>query len=339
MSSTSLKHIAEKTGLSVSGVSLALRGSPKISKLTQQRVRKLADELGYIPRPALAAAAAGRFRSQSNEKREQLVYLWAKTSDEKIKDYASDATRYLMSTGKKQGYEVRGISCHPKKVPALLRQFYKQGVVGIILGTWLGELPPLCSEWDKFSILRVGGISGVLPFHVVEEDLFGSAYLTVQQVLSHGYQRIGFAPMSHAPRIHDDDRRLGGLLSAYTGITGRLPDIPPLLCAMDNQAAFCNWITTYQPDCIISFHEGARYWLQDMGKTVPTDVGFATLHINQNSKNTNFSGIKIIDEIIFEATIELMNTAYRFGERGPTRSPRNTFISSTWVEGTTLGKR
>ena len=323
----------------MSGVSLALRGSPKTSKITQQRVREVADELGYIPRPALAAAAAGRFRSRSDEQGEQLAYLWAKTSDKEVAGYATATATHLMRIGKKQGYEVRGIACRPKEIPALLRQLYKQGVVGIILGSWLGELPPLCSEWNHFSVLRIGGISGTLPFHVVEEDLFGSAYLTVQQVFSHGYQRIGFAPLSHTPRIRDDDRRLGGLLSAHTGITGHLPDIPPLLTSMTDQAAFCNWVTTYQPDCVISFHEGALYWLQEMGLVVPADIGLATLHVDPNSNNTNICGIQIVDQIVFKIAIELMNTAYRIGERGPTPSPRNTFVSSVWLEGNTLGKQ
>ncbi|WP_417271692.1 LacI family DNA-binding transcriptional regulator [Celeribacter sp.] len=49
MSTATLKDIAERTGYSVNTVSLALRGSSRISKETQERVRLEAERLNYIP--------------------------------------------------------------------------------------------------------------------------------------------------------------------------------------------------------------------------------------------------------------------------------------------------
>ena len=42
-----LRHLARLANLSPSGVSLALRDSPKVSAATRRRVRLLADKLGY----------------------------------------------------------------------------------------------------------------------------------------------------------------------------------------------------------------------------------------------------------------------------------------------------
>ena len=44
-----LKDIAELAGISINSVSRALKGSPNISKETQERVREIAFNLGYIP--------------------------------------------------------------------------------------------------------------------------------------------------------------------------------------------------------------------------------------------------------------------------------------------------
>ena len=45
----STRRIAAEAGLSPSTVSLALRNSPKIPAATKQRIRKIAQRLGYRP--------------------------------------------------------------------------------------------------------------------------------------------------------------------------------------------------------------------------------------------------------------------------------------------------
>jgi DNA-binding LacI/PurR family transcriptional regulator len=47
-----IKDIAKKAGVSISTVSYALNGSPKIPENTRQRIQKIADELNYIPNRA-----------------------------------------------------------------------------------------------------------------------------------------------------------------------------------------------------------------------------------------------------------------------------------------------
>lgn len=44
-----LKDIAEVAGISINSVSRALKGSPNISKETQQKVKEIAQNLGYVP--------------------------------------------------------------------------------------------------------------------------------------------------------------------------------------------------------------------------------------------------------------------------------------------------
>ena len=55
------KHIAQKTGLTVNTVSLALRNSPLVAPATRERVRKAARDIGYVH-----DALAGSLRSGSS---------------------------------------------------------------------------------------------------------------------------------------------------------------------------------------------------------------------------------------------------------------------------------
>ena len=61
-----LKDIARSAKLSVAAVSMALRNHDSLPAATINRVKKIADELGYRPDPALCALAAHRCRLQPN---------------------------------------------------------------------------------------------------------------------------------------------------------------------------------------------------------------------------------------------------------------------------------
>jgi DNA-binding LacI/PurR family transcriptional regulator len=58
-----IQEIARATGLSKSTVSRALRGLPSVAPPTIDAVRRVADELGYIPSSAAAGLATGRQRA------------------------------------------------------------------------------------------------------------------------------------------------------------------------------------------------------------------------------------------------------------------------------------
>lgn len=61
--SAGIQEIATVTGLSKSTVSRALRGLPTVADTTIDQVRRVADELGYVPSSAAAGLATGRQRA------------------------------------------------------------------------------------------------------------------------------------------------------------------------------------------------------------------------------------------------------------------------------------
>jgi LacI family repressor for deo operon, udp, cdd, tsx, nupC, and nupG len=58
-----IQEIAQATGLSKATVSRALRGLPTVAGSTIDQVRRVADELGYVPSSAAAGLATGRQRA------------------------------------------------------------------------------------------------------------------------------------------------------------------------------------------------------------------------------------------------------------------------------------
>ena len=74
-----LRDIAEKAGVSRMTVSLALRGSPQVSKELQARVRQIAEEMGYQPNARVSRAMAELAKSRHVQADERLAFL---TSEE-----------------------------------------------------------------------------------------------------------------------------------------------------------------------------------------------------------------------------------------------------------------
>src|SRR5690606_18500907 len=60
-----IRDVAKAVGLSKSTVSLALRNDPRLRKATREKIRAVADQLGYRPDPALAALAHYRYGNAS----------------------------------------------------------------------------------------------------------------------------------------------------------------------------------------------------------------------------------------------------------------------------------
>jgi len=74
MSST-IRKIAQETGVSAATVSLALRGMGRISSDTRRKVQSAAKSLGYQPHPLLAKAFSMARRPEVLHYRESLAFI------------------------------------------------------------------------------------------------------------------------------------------------------------------------------------------------------------------------------------------------------------------------
>jgi len=70
-----MRKVAQKAGVHVTTVSLALRNHPKLPLATRQRIRAVAERMGYRPDPALFSLAAYRTRIRPPKQRLTLAYL------------------------------------------------------------------------------------------------------------------------------------------------------------------------------------------------------------------------------------------------------------------------
>ena len=153
-----IREVADAAGLSPAAVSYALRGI-MVSEETQERVRKLADELGYEANPIARALASGR-TGMVGMLGPSLDDLWQQR-------LVAEAGRVLL--GRDRYALILDAAGEPDRQRVLARQLRDQHVDGLIVS----PIDPSDSFWAE--------IAAILPVVSIGDSLAGAA--TIGEVL------------------------------------------------------------------------------------------------------------------------------------------------------------
>ncbi|MEU2789293.1 LacI family DNA-binding transcriptional regulator [Streptomyces sp. NPDC007100] len=133
---TTLREVAEATGLSTAAVSYALRGT-HVSKETEERVRKAAAELGYEADPIARALAGGR-TSMVGVLAGDLQDLWQQQLMAAIGRELLAGDRYAL---------ILDAGGDPQRELALAKQLHDQRVDGLLVS----PVDPSAAGWAKIA--------------------------------------------------------------------------------------------------------------------------------------------------------------------------------------------
>ncbi|HEY1170200.1 MAG TPA: LacI family DNA-binding transcriptional regulator [Verrucomicrobiae bacterium] len=182
-----LKDIAQAAGVSVMTVSKVLRDAPDISAATKVRIRKLSEDMGYVP-----DVLARGLRSRSAK----LFGLLIASSTNPL--YA----RMVMAIEERafeMGYEV--ILGHTLNQPAreemYIRRFLSRRVDGLFVVPVyrMGQKAPIYEELTKHgtpTVILGHNAPFCQNFVNVETDDVGASYLATHHLLQLGHKRIAF---------------------------------------------------------------------------------------------------------------------------------------------------
>lgn len=175
-----LKDIAQRCGVSVNTVSLALRNMPSVRQETRENILRAVEELGYSPQ-----------KSKSEMRNIGLVSTGARLRDSYF--YMSFHQR-ILSTAYDHNYNMmvfKGSTCDvdPKE---LRRIFEANSIAGIII---LGDMDErIASKVAQCGIpvVAIGTRYQNLAVCVVTEDNFQGGLLAVKYLRNRGASKIGF---------------------------------------------------------------------------------------------------------------------------------------------------
>jgi LacI family transcriptional regulator len=183
-----LQDIAKKLGISATTVSLALRGHPRISGATKDRVRKLIGELKYRPDQVARALVVGQSRL--------IGVIVPNTRDpfyaEIFKGIEDSATagdyHVLLSNG---SYDLDGYASRVAELMSLR-------VAGIIAAPpFVSERPRLPKFWQGlretgFPLILLNRLLKPALFHQVSADYASGVAMVSEVLASMGHKRVAY---------------------------------------------------------------------------------------------------------------------------------------------------
>lgn len=338
-----LKAVAALAGVTPATVSMALRGSTKISRETTKRVRKFALSLGYQPDPNLTKLMSYLRQGESR----QVATLGMITVREKPAAWreSSHLRRHYdgaLARGAELGFRIEELWLGaPNLTPRRMKEILlARGIEGLFVFSGYAWKYFQDFDFSPFACATYGRWNGS---QRLMDRAGANYYLDLLRVVSEltrlGYKRPGL--------VLDEelDERTGQLYSAAFLVAGnshRFDLKLPILCPPQlDEKLFARWFKKYRPDVVIAHTPtSAEYlrWLGRLGVEVPANVGFVALDIGVDDP-VKPSGIRQDSERIGSAVVDMIATKLQRNERGLPKHPQILLFESEWVAGTTTRKK
>ena len=318
-------------------VSLALRGSKKISSQVRDRILKQAKKLNWYPDPALSALMSYRYRRANTQHPPTIAWLSNWSTRDGWRDnhpvyaaYFNGAASRAASLGYKlEEFWLGETGMTPARMSRIL---YTRNISGLLLPPQPRAHSHLRLDWDKLVAVSFGYTLTKPYLHLATNHHYRSSILALRKLRSLGYRRVGILLNQRY------DIRVG-----YSWMAGCLieqrryapAEIIPVASlkqlTRDDLDAF---LKEHRPDAILTNFWDVGDWLLELKVRVPMDMGLAYLSVSD--RTSIYSGINENSYAIGEAALDLLATMIQRNEFGVPAIPRHILIEGSWVEGKTV---
>lgn len=336
-----MKDIALKAGVSVMTVSLALRGAAKISTATRDRIRELADEMGFRPDPALQALVAYRQSKTQAGFAGTIAYLNNTAHRSVVKRFALHRNFFngARRRGAELGYSVEEFWLGDPGLSATRSSeiLVARGIRGVLVGPMPATHANLALDWSQLAAVRLSFSLESPRLHAVRANHFLGLALCFRELEALGYRRIGLA-------INDeqDERTEGRYSGSYLAAQSRLPvrrRVPLLRESRITAESLVCWYRRSRPDAIIAAAADIRRHLESAGIRSPQHVGLAYPYTPPQEDAGWVACADGQQESVGAAAVDLLAGMLMRNERGVPAVPFNLSIDPVWKPGRSVQKQ
>lgn len=211
----SLKTIAEKCGVSTATASKALNGYTDISEETRDRIKKVADELGYFPNSAARALKTNRSYNLG-------VLFEEEAGSGLTHEYFSGVLNGFKIQAEKQGYDITFInSCFENRKMSYYEHCRYRNFEGVVI---------VCADFDDPEVVEL--MNGTLPVVTIDYVHHNCTAVTsnnvqgmedlVRYIYSLGHRKIAYIHGQEGLTVTRD--RLAGFFRTVEELGLEVPD-------------------------------------------------------------------------------------------------------------------
>jgi len=336
-----VRELARLADLSPTAISHALRGTNEVSAATRQRVRALADMVGYRPDPFIVQTMR-RLRRPADE-RQHACFAVVSFYDT---PHPWEGSRHLtlIYQGMTRRANELGYRLEPLwlRAPGMTYRRFRavldaRGIEGVVCFGSPDFDQDFPTELDHYAMVTVG-LSVRTRLHRVTSHFYNDTVRALEAVTRLGYRRPGLVVGRY-----EEARSGHAYTAAYLGWCehrlGPRRALPVHFDDRGEEAPLMGWLEANRPDVVIFVHLSEmlprfRAILQKHEIQLPRDVGVAAL--SHLLEGTGFSGMQQNQELIGAWAIELLAARIASRDFGIPVNPRVEMVEGRWIEGTTL---
>ncbi|MDQ8192980.1 LacI family DNA-binding transcriptional regulator [Coraliomargarita sp. SDUM461004] len=328
-----IKDIAREAGMHYSTVSLALREDPRLSEATRSRIRKIANEMGYVPSAAMKALCAYREQNRTRPIQSALAYL---TDMPRSDPFNAMVMRRARMKAQQLGYELNeyNLSDAGSSLKHFKSVWWNRGIKGVLVGPFAESGADLGDEWSQFIVIEYGYSVSQPNFTRAVLDHYHNMLTHLDILRKRGYRRIGLV-LSQAL----SNRTHGILHSAYLYEQVASGSAKIELHSKDflDATSIRQWIDRNQLDAVIA-HEREHALILESGLKIPEEVGFSIIGWKGYSPKTpdEISGFDTKPEILAESAVSFLVAQMHEHVYGVPKTPKSLMVAGEYHEGGTI---
>jgi LacI family transcriptional regulator len=343
MANPTMTEIARAAGVSKNTVSLALRGSARISQETRERIAGIAREMGYRSNPTVARLMA-ELRQNRSPRFQATLAIINGNEDRKALSRHPTIPAYVDGCRRRAtqlGYSLDEFWLHEPDMPVARWQsiFRTRNIRGMVIVGLMqrNRLPSHLAElWDEFPAIVTGVRTRDPALSFACSDHHALALAAFEKAMSLGYRR----PALVLDGVIDaliEGRFTAGFLTGQSRLLPQRQRTRPfheVAAARKDITLFSRWLEQTKPDVIFTLYHEVHRWLNDLGRRVPDDIGL--IQYEWRPVHGGWAGMDQCNDLVGEAALDMLISMIHHNERGVPEHPRATLIGSHWVDGTTI---
>ncbi|MDX2109542.1 MAG: LacI family DNA-binding transcriptional regulator [Verrucomicrobiota bacterium] len=326
-----MKDIAEASGgLSVAAVSYALRGAPEVSKETQERVRTIAAQLGYQPRPEISQLASRRWKNRISSGL-KVAYI---THASALKN-GGRLYNTVKATALARGFVAEAFYVeHYPDAGKMANVLNARGIEALVVSPLFQKEFVENFPWANFTGINVQTGYYAPQYSHVFPALLDAGCSAYRIVMSRGYRRIGFAWIREPVEPIDGwEKEAAYLLSNQLAMKDDITLLTKEFSLDNAFSDFVTWVREHNLDAIIA--QTPSFY--NFGITTAGDlqhVGCVCLNVTPAERQ--YSGFILDFELLLKRAWLELDMQLRIFQRGIPEAKSCSYVTMPWNEGSTL---
>jgi LacI family transcriptional regulator len=343
-----LKDVGLKAGVHFTTVSRSLQDDPRIPAETRIRLRNIARRMGYISSPFMRALVPYRGAGAPQLKVPTIAYFtnWLTRWGWKDVPAHFGFFRGAKAKANELGFQLKHFWLHEPGLTQerLSRILADQGINGVIIASYSREMSDqLQLDWENLGAVKIDYFPHWPPLDNVTNNQCSIIRLAMRKTTAAGYRRLGF--VVHRGWDHAvDNNWTAGFLSEQQVMDLPLPaHVFPALqpvgrwlhetnpSVQADLKPFEDWLDKYQPEILISKGAYVLPLLKKMGISIPRDIAFADLFLNQFDGST--AGVRQNHDEVGAKAVEILSGQLQQNKFGIPAVPTKTYVNGNWFDG------